>query len=118
MLLDKRILIVEDEPLIALDLESAIRVWQGLGVGPAHCLAYATRFASSEPLHGAILDLRLQDDLVTDVIPAPERPSHCLYHAHGGVGCNPREILTPTYPSSRSQLCQNSFCVRSWEQLT
>ncbi len=78
MLHGKRILVVEDEPLIALDLEAAILEWQGVVVGPAQSLADAIRLASTEPLHGAILDLRLRNEPATDVI-------HCLLQR--GIPC-------------------------------
>lgn len=77
-LLGKRILVVEDEPLIALDLEAAIKESRGIVVGPAQCLADALRLASSEPLHGAIVDLRLRNEPASDVI-------HCLRQR--GVAC-------------------------------
>jgi DNA-binding response OmpR family regulator len=63
----KRILIVEDEPVIALDLESAIRDQHGLVVGPIDTIAEALRTAREETLHGAILDLRLRQGLALPV---------------------------------------------------
>lgn len=56
---DKRVLIVEDEPLVALFLAQFFR---GLGVcivGPAMRLDTALKFAQHEPLDGAVLDVRL-----------------------------------------------------------
>ena len=82
MLDGKRILVVEDEPLIALDLEAAIRDWNGIVVGPAMTLADATRLAESEILDGAILDLRLKDDVITHVIHRlRERGVACVIHS-------------------------------------
>ena len=67
MLTGKRILIVEDEPLIALDLESAVNDHEGVVVGPVGSIAQATLIAESEALDGAILDLRLGGDLALAV---------------------------------------------------
>jgi DNA-binding response OmpR family regulator len=63
-----RILIVEDEPLIAIDLESAVRDQQGDVVGPVHSLADAIPIAEAEDLHGAILDVRLMDGTADPII--------------------------------------------------
>ncbi len=68
VLCGKRVLVVEDEPLIALDLETAIKDGQGIVIGPASCLADALRLADLELIDGAIIDLRLQEEVVTDVI--------------------------------------------------
>ncbi len=67
LLAGKRILIVEDEPLIAIDLESAVRDQHGTVIGPARNISEAQRIAESEIFDGAILDLRLKDDLALPV---------------------------------------------------
>lgn len=68
MLGGKRILIVEDEPLIALDLEATVIDCLGTVVGPVRTLAEAQQFADSSDLDAAILDLRLADGLTLPVI--------------------------------------------------
>lgn len=69
MLAGKHILIVEDEPLIALDIEAAVKDAGGIVVGPAATLDIARSLAQSGGIDGAILDLRLgaasSVDLVT-----------------------------------------------------
>jgi DNA-binding response OmpR family regulator len=67
VLIGKRILIVEDEPLIAIDLATAIEDVDGVVVGPAGTLLEATTMAETERLDGAILDLRLRDALTLSV---------------------------------------------------
>lgn len=67
MLEGKRILIVEDEPLIALDLEAAVIDCRGTVVGPARTIAEANRIAELETLDGAILDLRLEGGVAISV---------------------------------------------------
>ncbi len=77
----KRILIVEDEPLIAFDLEAAIKAQDGAVVGPAHSLADAMQLAENEDLQGAILDVRLQDCLATSVLECLKRRGiPCVVH--------------------------------------
>ena len=67
MLAGKRILIVEDEPLIALDLESTVIDHEGIVVGPIRSIAQATLIAKTEAIDGAILDLRLGGELALSV---------------------------------------------------
>ena len=67
VLAGKRILIVEDEPLIALDLESAVIDHNGIVVGPVDSIPQATLFVETEAIDGAILDMRLGGDLALPV---------------------------------------------------
>jgi DNA-binding response OmpR family regulator len=67
VLAGKRILIVEDEPLIALDLESTVIDHKGIVVGPVGSIAQANLIAETEALDGAILDLRLGGELALSV---------------------------------------------------
>lgn len=59
MLAGKRILIVEDEPLIAMDLQAAVSDEGGIVVGPATTVDDALHFARTGHFSGAIIDLRL-----------------------------------------------------------
>jgi ActR/RegA family two-component response regulator len=67
VLTGKYILIVEDEPVIALDLESAVKDQHGFVVGPIDSIVEAIRTAETATLHGAILDLRLRQGLALPV---------------------------------------------------
>jgi DNA-binding response OmpR family regulator len=63
----KRILVAEDEPLIALDLADLIADHGASVVGPAYSLSDAQSLIGgplSEPIDGALLDIDLGDDLV------------------------------------------------------
>lgn len=62
------ILIVEDEPLIASDIESAVMDVSGIVLGPASTLAAAFAFAEADDLDGAIVDLHLKDDVTTHLV--------------------------------------------------
>jgi DNA-binding response OmpR family regulator len=66
----KRILIVEDEPVIAFDLQTTIADQHGVIIGPASTLKQALQFAQTEILDGAILDLRLREGLALAVAEA------------------------------------------------
>lgn len=55
----RRILIVEDEPIIAMSLEDMLRDLGCTVVGPALRLPEAERMAREEEIDGAILDVNL-----------------------------------------------------------
>jgi CheY-like chemotaxis protein len=64
-----RILIVEDEVLIALDIEEMLLRLQCEVVGPAATIAEAlSTIAGSDRIDGAILDLNLQGETVLPVV--------------------------------------------------
>jgi CheY-like chemotaxis protein len=58
-----RILIVEDEFLLAMDIESAIREAGGEVVGPIVSLEEAVATAEREELNAAVLDLNLRGEM-------------------------------------------------------
>ena len=67
MLEGRQILVVEDEYLIAMELEDMLR---GLGaevVGPFGRLAPAIEAVQRERLHGAVLDVRLDGESIVKV---------------------------------------------------
>ena len=53
----------EDEPLIALDLESWVIDHEGIVVGTVGSIAEATLIVETQAIDGAILDLRLGGEL-------------------------------------------------------
>src|SRR5262245_46964713 len=55
----RRILIVEDEQIVALDLELTLRTWGGTVVGPATTVSRAVEMARSQTIDGAMVDLNL-----------------------------------------------------------
>jgi DNA-binding response OmpR family regulator len=65
-----RVLIVEDQPLIALDLESAIIDAGGTVSGPATSVAEAKGLCDQSDISAAILDVNLRDGLITPVAAA------------------------------------------------
>ena len=63
-----RILVVEDEVLLAMELEAMLRRLGCQVVGPARSLEEAMRLATTEPvLHAAILDVNLAGEMVFPV---------------------------------------------------
>jgi chemotaxis family two-component system sensor kinase Cph1 len=64
---DHRILVVEDNALLALSLEDMLKGAGAKVVGPAVTLDEAKRFATEEALSAALLDIRLDDDDVWPV---------------------------------------------------
>jgi DNA-binding response OmpR family regulator len=64
---DTRILVVEDEPLLAMDLQFALEDEGADVVGPAYSLDRAVPLAEDELLTAAVLDMRLGSDAVSPV---------------------------------------------------
>ncbi|MBB4198780.1 hypothetical protein CCR94_08895 [Rhodoblastus sphagnicola] len=63
----QRILLVEDEALIALDAEDALLAAGFVVVGPAHQLAGALKLAESAEFDAAVLDISLAGVMVWPV---------------------------------------------------
>jgi DNA-binding NarL/FixJ family response regulator len=71
-----RILIVEDEPLVAIDIASILKNVGYQVVGPAGTAAAALNLLATEGCDAAILDIRLGRETSQDV---------ALELAHGGI---------------------------------
>jgi DNA-binding response OmpR family regulator len=61
------VLIVENEPLIALDLSHAVQDHQGIVIGPVPTVAEALAILARQPVGAAILDAKLDDRDITPV---------------------------------------------------
>jgi DNA-binding NtrC family response regulator len=59
MLAGKRILVVEDEPIVAMMLEDLLEDLGAVTVGPASTVSEASRLIDGHALNGAILDINL-----------------------------------------------------------
>jgi CheY-like chemotaxis protein len=65
-----RILLAEDEVLVAADIERMLIELGCEVVGPVATVAETERLAASEPLDGAVLDVNLRGAQVFDALPA------------------------------------------------
>ncbi len=82
-----RILVVEDEPFIAFDLQMAVEDSGAIVVGPASTIAEALDLIGREAIDGAILDVNLPDGTIGPVLDAlPKRVSVVV---QTGVGLPP-----------------------------
>lgn len=68
MLDQTSVLVVEDEPYIALDLAIAIEDAGGRVIGPAGSVAEALTLLATNPVDAAILDVNLGDDDICPVV--------------------------------------------------
>ena len=80
-----RILVVEDEAFIALDLVMAIEDAGAIPVGPAATVAEALELISHDPPDGAILDVNLPDGNVGPVLDALANIAGVVVHTGAGV---------------------------------
>ena len=102
-----RILLVEDEPMIAFALEDMVLELGYAVVGPAHRLSEALEMAVAEVFDAAVLDVNLNEQRsfpVADLL--HERGIPFVFatgYAEGGVGWT-REAAVIAKPYSRDQL--------------
>jgi CheY-like chemotaxis protein len=88
-----RILVVEDEPVVAWDLAETLESQGCEIVGPAYNLAQAEKL-SQEPLDGAVLDVNLGDKKVfpvADVLTKRQIP-YCFVTGYGLGGLRPGDL--------------------------
>jgi DNA-binding response OmpR family regulator len=91
MLSRRRILVAEDEVIIASDLAAAIEDGDGVVVGPVASVREGLALLEQEVVHAAILDVRLTDGLVSPIAHTLlERGVVVLFHSASPV---PREII-------------------------
>lgn len=88
------VLIVEDEPFIALDLVEAVKSAGGLP-GPAATIAEALLLISSTDFQAAILDINLPDGDIEPVLAALYGDTAIVLHT--GVGLPPE--IRAKYPA-------------------
>lgn len=97
MLQDICVLIVEDEPFIALDLAMEVETANGTVIGPAGSVGEAFELLKTARVQGAILDVHLGDG---DVAPIAAHLFGCgvpfLFHC--GFGLTP--ALKAQYPNA------------------
>ncbi|MGH7011154.1 MAG: hypothetical protein ACREEX_09975 [Caulobacteraceae bacterium] len=65
LLRNRRVLIAEDEPIVALDLASAIEEACGEVAGPVASIKEGLAILAMKDVHAAILDVQLADEEIT-----------------------------------------------------
>jgi DNA-binding response OmpR family regulator len=83
-----RVLIVEDELFVALDLVEAVESAGGIAVGPAANVSAALRLLDADGIEAAILDVNLPDGHIGPVLEALKTSAVVV---HTGVGL-PQEL--------------------------
>jgi DNA-binding response OmpR family regulator len=104
----RRILVVEDEPFIALDLADAVEQAGGEVVGPAMSVAEALALIEAQPIDAAILDFNLIDGDATPIIRRlASTPAPLVLHTGASVTALPdvgegrlRVFRKPTMPET------------------
>jgi CheY-like chemotaxis protein len=93
---DISILVVEDEPFVALEIAMEIEDAGGSVIGPAPSVAAAIELLKKEEVHGAILDVHLADGDVGPVVTQLSRLG-VPFRSHCGGGLTP--ALEAAYPN-------------------
>lgn len=65
---DKRVLIVEDEYLIAQDIKEMVLAFGGRPVGPVPSLQAARELSASQPVELALIDYNLRDEAALPLV--------------------------------------------------
>ena len=85
----RRILIVEDEPLIGMDLADAVVDLNGVVIGPLPTVAEAMRILDHQSIAAAIVDAVLRDCDITSVALRLARAG-IPFVVHSGTGLPPQ----------------------------
>lgn len=86
------IFVVEDEPIIALDLKAILEDAGASVLGPAGSLPEAEALGRNERISLAILDMRIGNDTITPVADQlTERGIPLIFHTGQSPGEKPRE---------------------------
>jgi CheY-like chemotaxis protein len=92
-----RVLVLDDEPLIAMMLEDWLAELGHETVGPARTIPAALALVEEQPLHAAILDLSINGDLsyaVADAL-AARRVPFAFATGHGAAQLKPPHHKAP-----------------------
>jgi CheY-like chemotaxis protein len=102
-----RILVVEDEPLIAMALEDILQAFGCEVVGPAFSLAEAQSLSREQSIDGAFLDVNVSGEKVfpvADILSSRHIP-YCFVTGYGSEGLRTvdrnRPVLQKPYNPSR-----------------
>jgi DNA-binding response OmpR family regulator len=104
MLNGRRVLIVEDEVLIALELSDLVSDAHGSPVGPVRTNREALALLDREPVDVAILDLNLADGEATPTAERLIRTGVPVLVCTGGVLPRAMRLMCPDLPVHRKPL--------------
>ncbi|WP_294171644.1 response regulator [uncultured Sphingomonas sp.] len=108
LLHNKRVLLVEDEAVIAFAVEDALLELGCEVVGPAFCLEEAVALASAEPIDAAILDVNLNEQrsyAVADELKRRGVPFlFATGYAEGGLDWDRSEVDVLSKPYRKDQI--------------
>lgn len=91
MLNDRRVLIAEDEALVALDLAHSVEAAHGKVVGPFATVKDGLVYLAHDDVHAAILDVHLADrDVSPLALALLERGKPVVFHTSSDI---PEEIV-------------------------
>jgi CheY-like chemotaxis protein len=114
-----RVLVVEDEPIVAWDLAETLETYGCEIVGPAYDLAQAKELSLERAVDGAVLDVNLGSDKVfplADCLAARPIP-FCYVTGYGVAGLRPQDLEHPVLqkPVDTGRLVQ---VVQHWRPAT
>ena len=92
-----KVLVVEDEPIVAWDLAETLEAYGCEIVGPAYDLAQASELSRGRTLDGAVLDVNLGGEKVFPLADAlAEVPiPYCFVTGYGVAGLRPEDLEHP-----------------------
>lgn len=92
-----RVLVVEDEPIVAMDLADTLESHGCEVVGPAYDLTQAAELSRQQALDGAVLDVNLGEEKVFPVADdlAHGRIPFCFVTGYGAAGLRPEDLDRP-----------------------
>jgi CheY-like chemotaxis protein len=101
----RRVLLVEDEAIVAMSIEDMLRDLGCDVVGPALSLAEARDLAKKEEVDAAVLDINMGEGFsfdVAEMLRAKNVP-FCFSTGYGSAGPEPRYADVPVLPKPYSQ---------------
>jgi len=97
-IVSRRVLVVDDELLIAMDMEQILLDLGAQVVGPATTLSLALQLATTEQIDCAVLDVNLGDNVSVGPVVDTLRARHIPFVLATGYGKNAPITLSKSYP--------------------
>lgn len=110
----KRVLILEDEAILAMCIEDMLQDLGCIAVGPAFSIAHGQALAASEPLDAAVLDINMGSGTsfaVAETLRARSVP-FCFATGYGSAGVPQDYAGVPVLPKPYTQASLAGILVR------